>query len=72
VADLSSAQWRKSSLSMGSGDCLEVAFLDSGEVALRGAKPSDPGSVLLFTAGEWAAFLSGAKAGEFDFRPAGP
>ena len=52
---------------MGNGDRLEVAFLDSGEIALRDAKATDAGSVLVFTASEWEAFLSGAKAGEFDF-----
>ncbi len=34
-------------------------------VALRDSK--DPtGPVLIFTPGEWAAFLAGAKDGEFD------
>jgi hypothetical protein len=66
VADLSSARWRKSSSSMGSGNCLELAFLDSGEIAVRDGKDGDVGPVLLFTASEWQAFLSGAKGGEFD------
>jgi hypothetical protein len=67
MADLSRAHWRKSSFSMGGGDCLEVAFLDSGEVGLRDAKNGDQGPVLVFTPSEWQAFLSGAKDGEFDF-----
>jgi hypothetical protein len=67
VADLSSARWRKSTFSMGSGNCLEMAFLDSGEVALRDAKNGDAGPVLVFTPSEWQAFVSGAKDGEFDF-----
>lgn len=43
-----------------------MAELD-GAVALRDSK--DPtGPVLVFTSAEWAAFLAGAKDGEFDLR----
>ena len=52
---------------MGNGNCLEVAILDSGVIAVRDAKDGDLGPVLRFTASEWQAFLSGAKDGEFDF-----
>lgn len=71
MADISSARWRKSSFSMSSGNCLEVAFLDSGEIAVRDAKDGDAGPVLVFTTSEWQAFLSGANDGEFDFGQAG-
>lgn len=71
MVELTNVQWRKSSFSMGMGDCLEVAFLDSGEVALRDDKNGDEGPVLMFTHSEWQAFLSGAKDGEFDFGEAG-
>jgi hypothetical protein len=67
VADLTNAQWSKSSFSMGNGNCVEVALLPSGEIALRDTKDGDSGPVLMFTASEWRAFLSGAKDGEFDF-----
>jgi hypothetical protein len=66
MADLPGTRWRKSTYSMGSGDCVEVARLQSGDVALRDAKESDAGPVLVFTLGEWQAFISGAKDGEFD------
>lgn len=61
-----SVVWKKSSRSNGSGgnNCVEVAFLDDG-VAVRDSK--DPGGpALLFNRAEWAAFLGGAKDGEFD------
>ncbi len=63
IVDLSSAQWRKSSLSQMNG-CIEVAFVRGG-VAVRDSKdPSGP--VLLFTPHEWTAFLGGARNGEFE------
>ncbi len=71
--------WRRSSY-CDTGTCLEVAFrvasaCDTGgcvavaiaedDVLVRDSKEVD-GPVLRFTPGEWAAFLVGAKAGEFD------
>jgi hypothetical protein len=57
--------WRKSSASNPSGDCIEVAALDSGAVAVRNSR--DPhGPALVYTRAEIAAFVKGAKDGEFD------
>ncbi len=57
--------WRKSSASNPSGDCIEVAALDSGAVAVRNSR--DPhGPALVYTRAEIAAFVAGAKDGEFD------
>ncbi|MFD6284942.1 DUF397 domain-containing protein [Streptomyces anthocyanicus] len=57
--------WRKSSAS-GTGDCVEVAFIE--EVAVRDSR--DPDGVLLeFTAYAWVSFLSGLKG--FDGRVGG-
>jgi hypothetical protein len=62
--------WRKSSHSATGGDgdqCVEIGrFLDgSGRVAVRHSQ--DPGgTVLVYTQAEWAAFVAGAKEGEFD------
>jgi Domain of unknown function (DUF397) len=65
MVDLSSAVWRKSTFS-GTNGCVEVAFVQD-QVAVRDAKQRG-GPVLVFTAHEWQAFLSGVRAGEFDQR----
>ena len=55
----------KSSLSFSNGNCVEVASLSNGGVAVRNSR--DPGGpVLRFTPDEWHAFLGGARNGEFD------
>lgn len=46
------------------GTCVEVASADDG-IAMRDSKDQD-GPVLRFTRDEWAAFLTGAKEGDFD------
>jgi hypothetical protein len=57
--------WRKSTASNPNGDCVELADLPAGGVALRNSRaPSGP--ALVYTRAEIAAFLEGAKAGEFD------
>jgi hypothetical protein len=61
--DLSRAEWRKSSFSGASG-CIEVAFAH-GNVMIRDSK-NQHGPVLVFTPGEWAAFLSGVRNSEFE------
>jgi hypothetical protein len=56
--------WVKSSLSFANGNCIEVADLPGGHVAVRNSR--DPGPVLRFTPDEWHAFLGGVRKGEFD------
>jgi hypothetical protein len=65
TVDLTGADWKKSSRSGPYTDnCVEVAFV-AGAIAVRDSKnPSGP--VLVFTPGEWDAFVDGAKDGEFD------
>ncbi|WP_425455401.1 DUF397 domain-containing protein [Amycolatopsis palatopharyngis] len=62
---LSSANWRKSRHSGAVGNCVEVAPLAGGEIAMRNSRfPGGP--ALIYTREEIAAFLAGAKDGEFD------
>ena len=57
--------WRKSKASNPSGSCVEIAGLPDGEIAIRNSRyPSGP--ALIYTRAEIAAFLAGAKAGEFE------
>ena len=68
-SELGGVTWIKSGHSGPTGgNCVEVAFLADGGVALRNSRhPGGP--ALIFTRAEWDAFLGGAKDGEF--RPAG-
>jgi hypothetical protein len=57
-------QWIKAFASSGAGQCVEMRRRDEG-IDLRDSK--DPGGpVLHYTPGEFAAWLDGAKNGEFD------
>ncbi|WP_462187407.1 DUF397 domain-containing protein, partial [Frankia sp. CcWB2] len=47
------------------GECVEVAFLDGGLVALRDSKNNGTGPALVFTDAEWSAFVHGVTDGEF-------
>jgi len=58
-------QWRKSTASNPSGNCVEIAALPDGSVAVRNSR--DPaGPALVYTRAELGAFVAGAKDGEFD------
>jgi hypothetical protein len=64
--DIGRATWRKSSISAYNGSCFEIARLLEDRVGVRDTKDKGSGPVLIFNQSEWNAFLSGAKAGEFD------
>ncbi|MCA2214123.1 DUF397 domain-containing protein [Jidongwangia harbinensis] len=63
--DLSRAQWRTSTRSGSSGNCVEVADNLLDVVAVRDSKDPE-GQILVFTTAQWRAFLGGVAAGEFD------
>ena len=65
AADLGDVRWLKSQYSNATGECVELAALPNGEIAMRNSRfPAGP--VLVYTQAEITAFLAGAKDGEFD------
>ena len=65
-ADLTNARWQKSSFSLANGNCVDVARLRPDRIGIRDTKDHSQGPVLIFTQEEWAAFLAGARTGDFD------
>jgi hypothetical protein len=62
---LGDVAWRKSRFSNPNGECVELAGLPGGEIAMRNSR--DPaGPALVYTQAEITAFLLGAKGGDFD------
>jgi hypothetical protein len=65
ASELADVTWQKSQHSNPNGACVEVAALPDGGIAVRNSRfPSGP--ALVYTRAEIAAFLAGAKDGEFD------
>lgn len=62
--DLTEARWVKSSKSGYLPECVEVADLGGGAVAIRDSENRDL-PPLRFTAQEWTAFREGVREGEF-------
>jgi hypothetical protein len=58
--------WVKSSYSTPSGNCVEVAALESGAIAVRNSRDPE-GPALVYTRAEIDAFVRGAATGDFDF-----
>lgn len=59
------ARWQKSGRSNSTGNCVEVAELPSGEVAMRNSRHPE-GPALIYTHDEIQALVLGAKDGDFD------
>jgi hypothetical protein len=57
-------QYRKSSRSYGTGDCIEVAVPSGKRIAVRDSK-NIHGAVLTFSSTEWNAFVAGIRTGKF-------
>ncbi len=62
---LSNLFWVKSGRSNASGNCVELAQMPDGDVALRNSRDPE-GPALLFTRDEIIAFVHGVRAGDFD------
>jgi hypothetical protein len=56
--------WRKSSRSVGDGDCIEIAIVDSS-VLVRDSKDKN-GPTLAMKTDLWIALIRAMKAGEVD------
>lgn len=59
------ARWIKSRHSNAEGNCVELAVLTGGGIAVRNSRDPE-GPALVYTPAEVAAFVAGAKDGEFD------
>ena len=64
ATQLERAIWRKSQRSNPSGNCVEIAILNGGQIAMRNSRHPD-GPALIFTRGDWDAFIGGAQDGDF-------
>ena len=63
--ELTTVTWQKSSFSNPNGNCVEMARLPSGGIAVRNSR--DPhGPALVYTQAEVIAFIAGSKNGDFD------
>ncbi|MBB5913553.1 hypothetical protein BJY24_002420 [Nocardia transvalensis] len=64
--DSTGAVWRKSTYSGPDGNCVEVAFLVDGNVAVRDTKDGGRGPELAFAPGAWDAFVVRVGEGGFE------
>jgi hypothetical protein len=65
AGELADARWRKSGRSSAQGNCVELAALPGGGVAVRNSRDPE-GPALLFTDAELDAFVGGVRDGDFD------
>lgn len=65
ATDLEGARWHKSRRSNSQGNCVEMAELPDGDIAMRNSRHPE-GPALIYTRPEIAALILGAKDGDFD------
>jgi hypothetical protein len=65
VAQLPEVLWYKSRRSNPSGNCVEMAKLAEGQIAVRNSRHPE-GPALIYTREEIVALLLGARDGDFD------
>ncbi|MGI5251255.1 DUF397 domain-containing protein [Actinacidiphila glaucinigra] len=65
ASDLPGVVWQKSRHSNANGQCVELAALPDGEVAVRNSRFPD-GPALIYTKAEIESLIVGMKNGEFD------
>ncbi|WP_433216201.1 DUF397 domain-containing protein [Microtetraspora malaysiensis] len=65
ATDLNGVTWRKSVRSNSTGNCVELAELPDGGVAVRNSRFPE-GPALIYTRDEIRALVLGVKDGEFD------
>jgi Domain of unknown function (DUF397) len=63
-AERASLAWLKARASTANGECVEIAST-AGRIAIRDSKDPD-GLILVYTSGEFRAFLDSTRNGKFD------
>ena len=64
--EITDVTWRKSQRSNSQGNCVELAELADGSVAMRNSRHPQ-GPALVYTRAEVEAMVLGAKDGDFDY-----
>jgi hypothetical protein len=64
--EIADVTWRKSERSNSQGNCVEMAELTDGSVAMRNSRHPN-GPALVYTRAEVEAMILGAKDGDFDY-----
>lgn len=64
--EITDTTWRKSRRSNSQGNCVELAELRDGSVAMRNSRHPQ-GPALVYTRAEVEALILGAKDGDFDY-----
>jgi hypothetical protein len=65
MTDLSDADWRKASLSVHNGGCVEIAANLPGVTAVRDSKRPEGGALVIDRAA-FAVFLADVRSGRYD------